>query len=187
VQGGFIVGFDRDPLSIFRNQIHFIQNSGIVTAMVGVLMAPPGTPLYKRLEMEDRLLPNGTGNNTDGTTNIIPRMGLEALSKGYRHVVSTIYSPQYYYARILIFLEEYRPYGGGQRGTFSPRYIRALFRCMWIVGIRERGRRYYWKLFGWTLLNKPRCFPLFTAFAVQGYHYRKVAESVGGNRGAPAT
>ncbi|NLE96350.1 MAG: DUF4070 domain-containing protein [Dehalococcoidia bacterium] len=183
VQGGFIVGFDGDPLSIFRNQIRFIQTSGIVTAMVGVLMAPPGTPLYNRLKAEDRLLPNGTGNNTDGTTNIIPRMGLETLSKGYHHVVNTIYSPQQYYARILTFLKEYRPHGGGQRGTFSPRYIRALLRCIWTIGIRERGRRYYWKLFGWTLLNKPRCFPLFTAFAIQGYHYRKVAQTAVGGPG----
>jgi radical SAM superfamily enzyme YgiQ (UPF0313 family) len=179
VQGGFIVGFDGDPPSIFRNQISFIQNSGIVTAMVGVLMAPPGTALYKRLEQENRLLPGGTGNNTDGSTNFVPKMGLEALVSGYHQVVSTIYSPQHYYERILTFLKEYRPHAG-RKGNFSPRYIRALFRCMWTVGLRERGRRYYWKLFGWTLLRKPRCFPLFTTFAVQGYHYRKVAESTHG-------
>ena len=56
VQGGFIVGFDEDPPSIFRSQIDFIQRSGIVTAMVGVLMAPPGTRLFKRMELEGRLL-----------------------------------------------------------------------------------------------------------------------------------
>ena len=49
VMGGFIVGFDSDPLSIFKNQINFIQKSGIVTAMVGLLNAPPGTRLYQRL------------------------------------------------------------------------------------------------------------------------------------------
>jgi len=185
VQGGFIVGFDGDPPSIFRSQINFIQNSGIVTAMVGVLMAPPGTALYKRLEAEHRLLPGGTGNNTDGSTNFVPKMGLEALVTGYRQVVNTIYSPSHYYERILTFLKEYRPHGG-RKGNFSPRYIRALLRCMWTVGVRERGRRYYWKLFGWTLLNKPRCFPLFTTFAVQGYHYRKVAESTYDCTRAPA-
>ena len=179
VQGGFIVGFDGDPPSIFRNQISFIQNSGIVTAMVGMLMAPPGTALYKRLQAENRLLPGGTGNNTDGSTNIIPTMGLESLVSGYRQVVDTIYSPQHYYDRILTFLREYQPQGT-HRGTLSPRYILALLRCIWTIGLKERGRKHYWKLFGWTLLRKPRCFPLFTTFAVQGYHCRKVVESVYG-------
>ena len=45
VQGGFILGFDSDPHSIFEDQISFIQRSGIVTAMVGLLNAPPGKTL----------------------------------------------------------------------------------------------------------------------------------------------
>ena len=35
VMGGFIVGFDNDKPSIFESQINFIQESGILTAMVG--------------------------------------------------------------------------------------------------------------------------------------------------------
>ncbi len=178
VQGGFIVGFDGDPLSIFRSQIDFIQKSGIVTAMVGVLMAPPGTPLYKRLEAEGRLHPGGSGNNTDGSTNIVPKMGLEKLTAGYKQVVSTIYSPRYYYERVRTFLMEYRP-SGIRRGNYSPRYIRALFRCMWTVGVKQRGRSDFWKGFAWTVRHKPRCFPLFISFAVQGYHYQMVAEHAG--------
>ena len=53
VQGGFIVGFDSDTPSIFERQIKFIQESGIVTAMVGLLNAPRGTRLYQRLAKED--------------------------------------------------------------------------------------------------------------------------------------
>jgi radical SAM superfamily enzyme YgiQ (UPF0313 family) len=56
VQGGFIVGFDSDPGSIFQKVIDFVQESGIVTAMVGLLNAPVGTKLYQRLLKEGRVL-----------------------------------------------------------------------------------------------------------------------------------
>ena len=56
VTGGFIVGFDNDPPSIFQRQIDFIQHSGIITAMVGLLNAPPKTRLYKRLKSENKTL-----------------------------------------------------------------------------------------------------------------------------------
>ncbi|MFW6055873.1 MAG: B12-binding domain-containing radical SAM protein [Chloroflexota bacterium] len=185
VQGGFIVGFDGDPPNIFQSQINFIQNSGIVTAMVGVLMAPPGTALYKRMKAEGRLLRGGTGNNTDGSTNIVPKMGLQRLCDGYRQVVSTIYSPRCYYERIRTFLQEYRP-NPNRRNDYSPRYIFALIKCMWFVGVRERGRTDFWRLYAWTLRHRPRCFHLFITFAIQGYHCRKVAESIYGPDGGCA-
>jgi radical SAM superfamily enzyme YgiQ (UPF0313 family) len=58
VQGGFIVGFDSDPFSIFQRQIDFIQRTSIVTAMVGLLQAPAGTRLFERLRRENRLAGN---------------------------------------------------------------------------------------------------------------------------------
>jgi radical SAM superfamily enzyme YgiQ (UPF0313 family) len=177
VHGGFIVGFDSDPLSIFKSQIDFIQKSGIVMAMVGVLMAPPGTRLYKRLKKENRILPKGSGDNTDGSTNFIPKMGREALASGYKHVVDTIYAPKQYYERIRTFLSEYRP---GSKGGFrvSLVHLVALIRSIWALGFREEGRIHYWKLIAWTLLKKPKTFPLSMALAVEGFHFRKVAENV---------
>ena len=91
VQGGFIVGFDHDAPSIFQRQIDFIQNSGIVTAMVGLLQAPRGTRLYNRLSREGRICTDASGDNADGTTNIIPAMSLEALKEGYQNILSHIY------------------------------------------------------------------------------------------------
>jgi radical SAM superfamily enzyme YgiQ (UPF0313 family) len=177
VQGGFIVGFDSDPVSIFKSQIDFIQKSGIVTAMVGVLMAPPETRLYKRLKKENRILPKGSGDNTDGSTNFIPKMGREALARGYKHVVDTIYAPRQYYERIKTFLKEYKPTNKG-RPKISIVHLIALIRSTWSLGVREKGRIHYWKLVIWTLLRKPKTFPLSMTLAVQGFHFRKVAEKV---------
>jgi len=177
VQGGFIVGFDSDPVSIFKSQINFIQKSGIVTAMVGVLMAPPETMLYKRLKKEHRLLPGGSGDNTDGSTNFIPKMGRETLANGYKHIVNTIYSPKPYYERIKVFLKEYKP-KSKRPGRLNPRYFMTLIKSMWVLGIKEKGRWYYWRLFVSTLLKHPRSFPLSITFAIQGFHFRKVAEKI---------
>ncbi len=91
-QGGFLVGFDSDTPSIFQRQIDFIQKSGIVTAMVGMLQAPFGTRLYQRMAGEGRLLGVFSGNNVDGMTNIIPKMGQDALHKGYKAVIEYLYT-----------------------------------------------------------------------------------------------
>jgi len=177
VQGGFIVGFDSDPLSIFKSQIDFIQKSGIVMAMVGVLMAPPETRLYKRLKKENRILPKGSGDNTDGSTNFIPKMGHETLTSGYKHVVDTIYAPKQYYERIKTFLMEYKPSDKGKFKVSLLQFI-AWIRSTWVLGVQEKGRMHYWKLVVWTLLKKPKFFPLSMTLAAQGVHFRKVAQKV---------
>ncbi len=174
VQGGFIIGFDSDTPSIFQRQIDFIQKSGIVTAMVGLLQAPIGTRLYQRLAAEGRVLGVTSGDNVDGTTNIIPRMKLDVLHKGYQAVVRTIYAPANYYARVRTFLREYR----------APRIsvpldleqVLALFRSILRLGIVGKERLEYWKLFFWTLFRRPRLFPLAITFAIYGYHFRQVVD-----------
>ena len=174
VQGGFILGFDSDTPSIFQRQIDFIQNSGIVTAMVGLLQAPIGTRLYERLKKEGRLRGVMSGDNVDGTTNIIPRMNMDLLYRGYQTVISTLYSPRVYYARIKTFLGEFKPPKINVPIDFQ--HFLALFRSMIRLGILEKERVYYWKLFFWTLFRKPKLFPLAITFAIYGYHFRQVCK-----------
>jgi len=140
VHGGFILGFDSDPDSIFKSQLNFIQKSGIVTAMVGLLNAPRGTRLYQRLKKEDRLLDESTGDNTDYTMNFVPKMGHEKLINGYRHVLTTIYSSKQYYKRVKIFLKEYKPRKRKGLPQLRFRHIRALLRSRWVVGVLDRDR-----------------------------------------------
>ena len=177
VQGGFIVGFDNDPNNIFENQINFIQKSGIVTAMVGILNALPGTKLYHRLKKENRLLEESSGNNTECSINFIPKMNQDTLIEGYQSIINSIYSPKHYYERMKTFLVEYKP--RPMKRTFRPQFgeIRALVRSMWVLGIKEKGRGYYWKFMAWVLLKQPRSFPLYINLAIFGFHFRKVLES----------
>ena len=173
VQGGFIVGFDNDSSSIFQQQIDFIQKSGIVTAMVGLLQAPLGTRLYERMQKEDRLVNNFSGDNVDGSTNIIPKMGLEPLQIGYRKILSQIYDPKLYYARVFTFLREYKP--PKVISQFEPQYLLAFWRSIYKLGVRGVERVQYWRLFFWTLFRRPRLFPLAITFAITGFHFRQVA------------
>ena len=174
VQGGFIVGFDSDPESIFQTQIDFIQKSGIVTAMVGLLNAPTGTRLYQRLKGEGRLQTSFSGNNTDFSINFIPKMDHEKLLKGYQRILDTIYSPKEYYRRMKTFLNEYKPMRT-KPGKVHAHQIKAFFRSIWVLGIKDTGRRHYWELFGTYLVTSPPKFARFILLSVYGYHFRKVS------------
>ncbi len=176
VQGGFIVGFDNDPPSIFEKLTDFIQDSGIVTAMVGLLNAPKGTKLQKRLENEGRMLKDFNGNNTDFSTNFIPRMDLKILLDGYQKILNKIYSPKYYYERVMRFMKEFEL---KKKKAFhvNPNYILALFRSIIKLGIMGEERIYYWKLFFWSLFRKPQLFSLAILFSIYGFHFRKISGS----------
>jgi radical SAM superfamily enzyme YgiQ (UPF0313 family) len=181
VQGGFIIGFDHDTPLTFHRLTDFIQRTGIVTAMVGLLQAPHGTRLYERLKGAGRLLESMTGNNVDGTTNIIPLMDPQVLRNGYRWAIQHLYSPETYYRRVKTFLREYKP--PKIRVPLNLGYVTeqgmALVRSIVRLGILGKERVQYWKLFIWTLLRRPRSFPLAIRFLIYGYHFRKVAELAG--------
>ena len=174
VQGGFIVGFDSDKPSVFCKQIEFIQKSGIVTAMVGILQAPKGTQLYQRMEKDGRLCGSTSGDNVEGTTNIVPMMDLDRLLKGYREILNHIYAPRHYYERIKTLLLEYR----APKDRCVPPFceLMALLRSIYRLGIVGKERLHYWKLLIWTSFRRPALFPLAVTLAISGYHFRKVCE-----------
>ncbi|HQU30668.1 MAG: B12-binding domain-containing radical SAM protein [Planctomycetia bacterium] len=174
VQAGFIVGFDSDTPSIFQRQIDFIQKSGIVSAMIGLLQAPAGTKLYERLKQEGRLLGQMSGDNVDGTTNIIPTMDADILRDGYKRILRHIYSPESYYQRIKTFFREYKAPKIKVRFTFN--HILALFRAIYHLGIVGNGRIQFWKLLLWTSFHRRELLPLSVTLAVYGYHFRKVSK-----------
>lgn len=171
VQGGFILGFDSDKPSVFSAMVDFIQNSGIVTAMVGMLNAPKGTKLFMRLEEEGRLLDEFTGSNEIGI-NFVSKMDVNDLVKGYNNVLRAIYAPKNYYKRIKTFLANYRPNKQSKNG-FGFQSITAFFRACFHLGIASAGRLEYWKLLVWSFHKGRDTFALAVKFAIYGYHFRK--------------
>jgi len=173
VAGGFIVGFDNDPSSIFDTQAEFIQRSGIVTAMVGLLTALPETKLYQRLHHENRILKQSTGDNTDFSMNFVPKMKEEELIKGYTKLLKTIYSPKAYYARVKTFLREYRQ-TRRKKAPMGFHYMLALVKSFFYIGFWSRSSLLYWDLFFWTIFKRPALFANSITFSIYGFHFRKI-------------
>ena len=173
VTAGFIVGFDNDSPSVFQQMIEFIQHSGIITAMVGLLNAPRKTKLYERLEKEGRIIDDWTGDNTDCSMNFVPKMNKQILMKGYQSILNGIYASKPYYERIISFLKTFDP-SLRSHGRLSFNGLKAFFKSVVIIGILKKNRKYYWKLLFWSLLHKPETFSMAVTYSIFGYHYRKV-------------
>jgi radical SAM superfamily enzyme YgiQ (UPF0313 family) len=175
VMGGFIVGFDHDPEDIFEMQMRFIQQVGVVTAMVGVLTALPQTRLWYRLKTEGRLLNDATGENTDGRLNFEPRMERAKLLEGYQKLLSALYSPKQYYQRIDTFLKNYTPTA---RSRVTKEDLLAFMRSAWRLGVLSKARFRYWKLVVKTFFLKRRALPTAVELAIHGFHFEKIVKRV---------
>jgi len=175
VMGGFIVGFDSDPPNIFRRQLDFIQKTGIVTAMIGLLQALPGTRLYKRLHKEDRLIEAPTGDNVDCTINFVPRMDKDKLIRGYRRLLQMAYSPSNFYKRIVRLLEEYRP---SKHKRMHVSDLVTFLRSIWYLGVRGKDRWRYWRLLLGSLVRYPRGIGCAVTQAIFGHHLELMVKNV---------
>jgi radical SAM superfamily enzyme YgiQ (UPF0313 family) len=177
--GGFIVGFDSDPVTIFDDQLKFIQEAGVVVAMLGLLQALPKTRLYERLLREGRILNQSSGNNTDCFTNFTPVMDKDILFAGYKKTVGEIYSPRKYYERMCTFLDEFKPCRKIS-GRLNRDGLKAFAFSIWYIGItgRWKDKWYYWKMLAIALFKYRPAFTEVVAMLIYGSHLRGIAENI---------
>ncbi|MGH9397069.1 MAG: B12-binding domain-containing radical SAM protein [Terriglobia bacterium] len=175
VMAGFIVGFDNDPEDIFDRQVEFIRESAIPLAMVGILLALPGTQLFRRLTKEGRILNEGHGNNMDVRLNFIPKMNAQKLIQGYRDILERIYTPEAYYERALHFLERYKHPNHRPR-VFSD-YL-ALARSFVKQGVLSESRTSYWKFVMKAAVRYRKQFDTAMTLAVMGYHFQMLTRMI---------
>lgn len=170
VFGGFIIGFDSDDENIFKTQFDFIQETGIVVAMVGLLTALPGTRLYKRLKNEGRILSESSGNNIDFTLNFIPKMDKEFLMREYKKLLLNLYSVRNYYERIYNFLKEYKHHTDDK---LTSNFVLGIFKALYILGIKDKNRFYFWKMFLTCLFKYPSSLSKVLTQAIFFAHFEK--------------
>jgi hypothetical protein len=142
--------------------------------MVGMLQAPPGTQLFERLSRESRIARFFSGDNVDGTTNIIPRMGVDTLLHGYQSIMKNIYSPANYYRRVRTLLRELKTPVATMPLNLQ-RFL-SFFRAAMRLGLLGKERFHYWQLMLWTLFCKPRQLALAVTLSIYGHHYRRICE-----------
>jgi radical SAM superfamily enzyme YgiQ (UPF0313 family) len=143
VMAGLIVGFDSDDGEIFERQRAFVAALPMPVAMVGLLNAPPGTALWRRLEREGRLRSHGCGDQFD-RPNFRPAMDEAALLRGYAALLRDLFAPAAYYRRCRELLDTLGPSPRVARGAVDDAlaFLRAVVR----VGVLGRHRRYFWPL-----------------------------------------
>ncbi|MEE8410757.1 MAG: DUF4070 domain-containing protein, partial [Myxococcota bacterium] len=133
IWAGMIVGFDHDDTSIFEEQASFLDEAGIAVAMVGMLNAPPKTPLFKRLQKEGRIDVDADWADNCAWTNIVPKQMTRAqLFGGYADLVEELYRQENYARRVHRGLAAMGP---PHEGTTSARVpslaeVKSLWRAM---------------------------------------------------------
>ncbi len=121
VWAGMIVGFDNDDEAIFEEQADFLEEAGIAVAMVGMLNAPPRTPLYARLERSGRLAKGVDWADNCAWTNIVPaRMTRPQLFEGYADLITHLYDQRRYAGRVMANINRMQPAQKQQAGGRVP-------------------------------------------------------------------
>jgi radical SAM superfamily enzyme YgiQ (UPF0313 family) len=126
VNGCFILGLDGDTPEVFDEVLEFVRSSGLYEVQVTMLTAFPGTPLYRRLKAEGRILRDRAWELcTLFDLNIQPRnMSIGEMQAGFLKLVTTLYSAEETQARRRGFkqrLKRAQPAHFERSGTRPPR------------------------------------------------------------------
>jgi radical SAM superfamily enzyme YgiQ (UPF0313 family) len=176
VFAGFIVGFDGDDAGALERQREFVSSVPIPRAMVGLLLALPGTQLWRRLEREGRLRREASGDQFD-RTNFETTMPEEELVAGYRQLMAALFDADAYFQRC----EQSLRMTPVRQGQLRPGGLQALARAVWGIGLlgERRRRKWFWRLFRIALGMGIRYVPRAVTFSIIGEHFvRYTAEDL---------
>jgi radical SAM superfamily enzyme YgiQ (UPF0313 family) len=173
VFGGFIVGFDSDSEEIFEEQRALLENLPVPLAMVGLLMALPGTALARRLATEGRLRQRASGDQF-GRPNFEPTLSESTLLERYALLMKEIYGTSAYYGRCEALLDDIGPPSVHTPTTWAD--IRYVLRSMLYGGLLGHARIRYWRLLFRGIRRGLFGLRIVTTMVIRGYHLMRYTE-----------
>jgi radical SAM superfamily enzyme YgiQ (UPF0313 family) len=94
VQTGLVFGFDHDDVTVFERTLTLLEKAGVDVASIGSLTPFPGTPIFRKLEEEGRILTRDWSKYNARTDVVFrPRqMTPDQLQAGVEWVTKQFYS-----------------------------------------------------------------------------------------------
>ncbi len=93
VNGSFVLGFDHDGPDVFARTVEWIESARLECATFHILTPYPGTPLFRQMESEGRLLHRDWSKYDTGHVVFRPRkMTIEQLEEGYAWCYRRLFS-----------------------------------------------------------------------------------------------
>jgi radical SAM superfamily enzyme YgiQ (UPF0313 family) len=170
VVSGIILGLDTDTPDTADRVIEFIHASRIPMLTINVLYALPKTPLWRRLEVEGRLV-----SDAGRESNVAFKLPYETVLAMWRRCIGAAYAPEAVYARfahnIAHTFSRRKAYPmNPQRASWQNvrMGVGILARLIWRVGLRSDYRRTFWRL-AWPALKAGDIEPLIHA-AIVSHH-----------------
>jgi len=179
VNAGFIVGFDTERGSVARAMVECIEAASIPICMVGLLYALPGTKLEARLAAEGRLRTLTEPHASDEADQCTSGINFESLRprqdvlQDYRAVLARIYAPHAYFARVRRVGRELDRSAHSVRSPLRHvwRDVRAFFRMLWRMGVRDREvRGEWWRVVASCVIHNPRALKIVLSLAALYLH-----------------
>ena len=93
VNGSFVLGFDHDRSDVFERTVEWVEANRLECATFHILTPYPGTPLFRQLEAEGRILHRDWDKYDTGHVVFQPKhMSAEQLDSGYAWCYSKLFS-----------------------------------------------------------------------------------------------
>lgn len=170
VYAGMIVGFDHDGPEIFDQLMDFLDATDITFAMIGMLMALPGTRLYDRLKAEGRLLgEHDSMGDPFELPNFRPkRMTMLELVRGYRGLLQWAFNPERYFQASLKSVGRWNQ---RSKRTVTWREYHAVLRSYFWQGWVCGYRRVYKSFMRQVIIHHRKKYARGLAEAIAGHHF----------------